>query len=120
MKEISVRLCGNPEIVCGGKTVTFPYRKAEGFFYYLCVRKSVTREEVISLLWGDEDETNGKKKLRDAVYQVKRAIDPDILITAGHTGISLNPEFTIRTDLDSDSRGKGEDLFLNHFFIKFM
>ena len=118
MKEISVRLCGNPEIVCDGKTVTFPYRKAEGFFYYLCVRKSVTREEVISLLWGDEDETNGKKKLRDAVYQVKRAIDPDILITAGHTGISLNPEFTIRTDLDSDSRGKGEDLFLNHFFIK--
>ncbi len=119
MEEISVKLLGNAEVRIGEQKVSFPYKKAEGFFYYLCVRKSVTREEVISLLWGDEEETTGKKKLRDAIYQVRQALGRDVLLTAGHTGVSLNPEVALTTDLEARGKGgKATQVFLEHFFIK--
>ena len=81
MDAITVRLCGNPEVKRGMEKLSFPYKKAEGFFYYLCVKKSVTREEVISLLWGDEGESAGKKKLRDAIYQVRQVLGREALLT---------------------------------------
>lgn len=120
MKEITVQLLGNPEIWAGGEKISFPYKKAEGFFYYICVKKKVSREEVICLLWGDEDETTGKKKLRDAVYQVKRLLGKETLLTWGHTGIALNPEAKIATDWDGASEGKvcTDAVFLDHFYIK--
>ena len=120
MKQIEIHLCGNPTILAGGEKVNVPYKKAEGFLYYLCVKKSVSREEVICLLWGDEDETTGKKKLRDAIYQVRRFLDKELLLTTGHTGISLNAEYPIRIDLDQIRTGsqEAEGLFLDHFFIK--
>ena len=70
---------------------------------------------------GDEDETTGKKKLRDAVYQVKRLLGKEVLFTWGHTEIALNPEFPLKTDWDEASEN-GEGLwgagFLEHFYIK--
>ena len=104
MENIKVRLLGNPELRVNGTLLSFPYKKAEGFFYYLCVKKSVTREEVISLLWADEDESAGKKKLRDAVYQVRQLLGKEVLLTSGHTGIALNPEGGLAIDLDLDER----------------
>lgn len=119
MKTIQVRLFGNPELRADGEALYFPYKKAEGFFYYLCVKKNVTREEVINLLWADEDETSGKKKLRDAVYQVRQLLGKEAILTSGHTGISLNPEADIRTDLEKKDRRSAENgVFLDHFYIK--
>ena len=105
MKKVEINLCGNPTIFADGEKVNFPYKKVEGFLYYLCIRKTVTREEVICLLWGDEDETTGKKKLRDAVYQVRRFIDKDFLVTTGHTGIALNPDYPVMIDLERREDG---------------
>lgn len=121
MGHIKINLLGHPSIELDGEKVNFPYKKVEGFLYYLCVKKSVTREELIYLLWGDEDETTGKKKLRDAVYQVKRLLDKDMLITTGHTGIALNPDSRIEIDWDhvyDDSTDFRSGVFLEHFFIK--
>ena len=120
MKKVEINLCGNPTIFADGEKVNFPYKKVEGFLYYLCVKKTVTREEVICLLWGDEDETTGKKKLRDAVYQVRRFLDKDILITTGHTGIALNPGYPVKIDLDYNAGADAGQagVFLDHFYIK--
>ena len=121
MEEIVVQLFGIPEIRLRDEKIRFPYKKAEAFFYYLCVRKKVSRDEVICLLWGDEDETTGKKKLRDAVYQVKRLLGKELLVTGGHTEIELNPAVSLRSDWEEaeeagDAGEKGE--FLDHFYIK--
>lgn len=48
-----------------GERVNFPYKKAEGFFYYLCVKKTATREEIIYVLWGADNENVGRKNLRE-------------------------------------------------------
>ena len=52
MKKIEIRLFGTPAILADGEPVGFPYKKVEGFLYYLCVKKEITREEAICLLWG--------------------------------------------------------------------
>ena len=120
MKKVQIRLCGNPRVLLDGREVSFPYKKAEGLLYYLCVRKTVTREEVINLLWSDEDETSGKKKLRDAIYQIRRILDKDFLVTAGHKTVALNPEYNLTVDLDMAQK-QGEEPpepFLSHFYIK--
>ena len=118
MEEITVQLFGIPEIRLGDEKIRFPYKKAEEFFYYLCVRKKVSRDQVICLLWGDEDETSGKKKLRDAVYQVKRLLGKDLLLTGGHTEIELNPQAPLRTDWEKQEEPENDGEFLDHFYIK--
>lgn len=121
MEEIVVQLFGIPQIRLGDEKIRFPYKKAEAFFYYLCVKKKVSRDEVICLLWGDEDETAGKKKLRDAVYQVKRLLGKDLLLTGGHTEIELNSAVPLRSDWEKQEEDeepeKGGE-FLDHFYIK--
>ena len=101
MDRIKVHLLGRPYVEANGERVNFPYKKAEGFFYYLCVKKTATREEIIYVLWGADNENVGRKNLREAVYQIKKLLGKEILVTAGHTSISLNPECMPEIDWDS-------------------
>ncbi|MBR0172628.1 MAG: tetratricopeptide repeat protein [Lachnospiraceae bacterium] len=120
MGHIRISLFGNPKVEQDGKIVSFPYRKADGLLYYLCVKKTASRDELISLLWGDEDEVAGKKKLRDAIYQIKRALGKDVILTRGNTTVILNGENVPDIDYDRVTAGeaKPDGLFLHHFFIK--
>ena len=122
MANISVHLLGRPYVEVDGERVNFPYKKAEGFFYYLCVKKTATREEIIYVLWGADNENVGRKNLREAVYQIKKLLGKEILVTAGHTSISLNPECMPDIDWDHISEENilenEEEGFLSHFMIK--
>lgn len=122
MDKISVHLLGRPYVEINGERVNFPYKKAEGFFYYLCVKKTATREEIIYVLWGADNENVGRKNLREAVYQIKKLLGKEILVTAGHTSISLNPEYMPEIDWDTVNEDNilecEEEGFLSHFHIK--
>ena len=109
--KIEVRFLGNPEIRKNGVRIAFPYRKAEAFFYYLAYRGSASREELIHLLWGDEEESVGRKKLRDAVYQVRRQLGNEVLKSKGHTQLLLSEGMVLEHDLQSCDAP-----FLEHFF----
>ena len=122
MEKISVHLLGRPYVEVNGERVNFPYKKAEGFFYYLCVKKNATREEIIYVLWGSDNENVGRKNLREAVYQIKKLLGKEILLTAGHTSISLNPQCMPEIDWDSVDENnvleQEEEGILTHFHIK--
>ena len=75
MGKINVHLLGRPYVEVDGERINFPYKKAEGFFYYLCVKKNATREEIIYVLWGADNENVGRKNLREAVYQIKNYLE---------------------------------------------
>ncbi len=60
MSEYQVTLLGIPGVFNNGRIVHFPYRKAEGIFYYLCGEK-VNRDELISVFWGSSDESSDAK-----------------------------------------------------------
>ncbi len=120
MEQLTVRLFGTPIVEQNGEEVRFPYKKAAGLFYYLCVRKSATREEAIHLLWADSGEAAGRKSLREALYQIKKAVGEEVLLLSGQSGIRLNPDFPCQVDADGFPEAAeaypGE--FLEHFYVK--
>ena len=87
---ITVTLMGTPKVVMDGQEIVFPYRKAEGLFYYLCVRQSVSRDEVIGVFWADCTESTARKNLRDAIYHLKKLLGEDIIRVEGNNHISLS------------------------------
>ena len=73
MDKISVHLLGRPYVEKNGERVNFPIKR-QRIFYYLCVKKTATREEIIYVLWGADNENVGRKNLREAVYQIKKLL----------------------------------------------
>ncbi|EYE87262.1 hypothetical protein Q428_14235 [Fervidicella metallireducens AeB] len=61
MDQIDVKLFGAPRVLCNGRNIVFPFKKAEALFYYLVVNKQATRDELVSLLWDEIDEETAKK-----------------------------------------------------------
>ncbi len=120
MTEIYVQLLGTPQITADGASIHFPYRKAEGLFYYLCVKKSISREEAISVLWASADEKAAKKNLRDALYHIRNLFGASALEVANNTMIRLGKQ--VQTDLDQitpdNIRTRYTGDFLSFFFIK--
>ena len=70
MSKIVCKLFGVPKITKDGQSVFLPYAKINALLYYILVSKVVSRDEVVGLLWPDEDEKIAKKNLRNAIYPV--------------------------------------------------
>lgn len=47
--SITVEMLGKAQVKKNTNFVTFPYRKAEGLFYYLIARQTITRDEAIGI-----------------------------------------------------------------------
>jgi len=99
MKTINVSLLGNPVVIANGETVKFPYKKSEGLFYYICLNKEILRSQAISIFWPDIDDQNAKKRLRDALYKIKKSVSPDIFVDDNKQKIKLNEKIL---DIDTD------------------
>lgn len=120
--NIYAKLLGDPQIEFNGKSIVFPYKKAEAIFYYLLVNKKASREKLTSLFWGDFNDKSAKKNLRDALYKVKRAFDFDIFISPKRAEVLLNPEINFHIDIDEFMKNSNIKLyrseFLSGFYIK--
>ena len=120
--SIVVSLLGVPQVIKDGKQLTFPYRKAEGLFYYLCVKRSVSRDEAIGIFWVDCAEGAARKNLRDAIYHLKKLLGEDIVLAKGNSRISLNREQITSLDYDEllpeDFFQHYSGEFLGYFYIK--
>lgn len=119
---INVFLLGSPRVISNGADIIFPYRKAEGLFYYLCVRKSVSRDEVIGIFWADNAESTARKNLRDAIYNLKKLFGEHLILAEGNNRLSLNPEIISSIDYDmlNDENyfRKYTENFLGYFYVK--
>lgn len=120
MKSISVHLLGEPLVKFNGEKVYFPYKKAEGLFYYVCINKKVSREDAINIFWADSDEKSARKNLRDAIYKIKKSICEDIFHFASKAIIELNSEIEISIDTDNISTANILLLYTGHFLQNFM
>ena len=120
--EIKVSLLNTPQVTADGRDLVFPYRKAEGLFYYLCVRGSMTRDEGISIFWADFSEASSRKNLRDALYHLRRLLGEEVLLVEGNNRIILDRsafsefDYGELTDDNIVDRYTGE--FLGYFYIK--
>ena len=120
--SIIVSLMGTPRVEQDGKQVLFPYRKAEGLFYYLCVRRSVTRDEAIGIFWADCEEATARKNLRDAIYRLKKIFGDDMIRVEGNNYIHLAVDKVDSIDYleltEDNLYEKYSGDFLGYFYVK--
>jgi len=115
---ISVKLLGNPLVKFNNKKITFPYKKSEALFYYVCVNKHVSREEAINMFWSNTSEENGRKNLRDALYKIKTTVHENIF-SSSKTTIEFSEKFTIKTDIDIITGSNAINLYKGDFLLNF-
>ncbi|MDY3282752.1 AAA family ATPase [Dysosmobacter sp.] len=120
MSDYRVTLLGTPGVYQDGELVRFPYRKAEGILYYLCVEKNASRDELVSFFWGSCDEESGRKNLRQALFQIRRCLGEDIIILQGRNDLKLNQRCGVRTDWDAPDPefALSRERFLDFFYLK--
>lgn len=99
MTIINTKLMGTPEVFKDENKIYFSYRKAEALFYYLLVRKQISRDVVVNLLWGDVDEDIAKKNLRNAVYSIKKIFNEEIIVSPKRSLLMLNPSIDFQCDI---------------------
>lgn len=121
---VSVKLFGYPEIKYNNQVLLFSFSKVNALLYYLLVNKKSTRDEVASLLWPEKSEQSSKKNLRNAIYQVNKAVQGELIFAQNNKTLEINPAYKIESDLDQFLSEKDNYLdayteeFLKGFYIK--
>lgn len=121
---IQIKLFGMPAVERDGERIFFPYNKINAMIYYLAVNETITRTEIAGLLWPDEDEAIAKKNLRNAIYQAKRCVGEDFILSPKKLLLELNPALGISCDATLFSEDPAAHLsvydgpFLQGFYVK--
>jgi DNA-binding SARP family transcriptional activator len=118
MDIISVKMLGNPTVMYNQNKVTFPYKKAEALFYYVCLNKHVRREEAMNIFWADTDEATGRKNLRDAIYKIKLSTC-DTIFSPSKTYIEFSDNVNIEIDTDNLDVSNARNLYTGDFLLNF-
>ena len=80
-------------------------QKAQALLIYLAVeaRQGHQREALMALLWPDYPQKSGQRSLRQTLYLLRQAIEPDgtetPLILAERFTVALNPEASLIVDV---------------------
>lgn len=89
--SVSVRLFGPPRISKDGHPVAPDTRKAVALLAYLAMAtRPVARDEAVSLLWPDADQSRGRAALRRTLSTLSATLDGRGLVVEGDT-IALDP-----------------------------
>lgn len=100
MNRIKVKFFGISSITLDNTQIDFPFSKAESILYLLLYERTVSRDMLSTLLWGDMDEISAKKNLRNATYVIRKQIQDDIIISPKRSLIEINSKYEIISDID--------------------
>ena len=124
MSTITCKLFGVPQILKDGQPVFLPYSKINALLYYVLVSKVVSREELAGLLWPDEMDETARRNLRNAIYQAKKALGTNLILSPKKSLLMLNENLDLTLDVDQFLQAPQENLrlytgeFLQGFFLK--
>ena len=89
--EVKLHLLGPPRIVVGGTPRRLPYQKATALLAYLAVTASPhSRESLATLLWGNVDDQRAHNSLRNALYVIRRDLEPASPLVVSQRQVRLN------------------------------
>ena len=121
---IQARFLGAPVIKKDGREIFFPYNKVNALVYYILVKGTVLRDELSGVLWADKPDAIARKNLRNAIYETKKILGPDVFISPRKAIIKVNPAIPVQVDVKEFEADPGRNLelyqgaFLQGFFIK--
>lgn len=124
MTKIICKLFGSPQIIKEGESIHFPYAKINALLYYMLIAKTASRDEVSGLLWPNESDDIAKRNLRNAIYQAKKTLGANIILSPSKSTLILNETLDIQIDVDQFLASPQDGLeyytgdFLQGFFLK--
>lgn len=101
MSKIEIKFLGIPHIKINEKKIELPFSKAEAILYFLLYEKLVSREVLSTLLWGDMEEQQSKKNLRNAIYIIRKESLDDIIVSPKRSVLEINNQYRLESDLDT-------------------
>ena len=116
------RFLGAPVIKKDGQEVFFPYNKVNALVYYILVKGTVMRDELSGILWGDKSDAIARKNLRNAIYETKKLLGPNVFVSPRKAIIKVNPDIDFKVDVTEFERDPGNqlDLYQGSFLQGFM
>ncbi len=94
---LQIRLLGQFAVQLNGTAVEMTARPAQSLLAYLVLHPVAhRRERLAGLLWPDSSETNARRNLRQALWQIRRALG------AAADAVLLVGDITLAFNLDSD------------------
>ncbi len=85
-----IYLLGNFKILKDGAIIEIPYKKISYIIAYLAIEGRCNRNVLSELFWESYDNQLAKKNLRNAVYNIKKILGDEFLITYGRVALELN------------------------------
>ena len=92
--SVSVRilLLGPPEVYVDGNPIQLKRRLNRAILFYIAAQNQpVTRDALCEIFWPDLNEESARKKLREALSQIRSGLGVPSLFVAKENLISLNP-----------------------------
>lgn len=99
MASLDIHLFGTPSIVCDGKEIGFPYKKASVLFFCLLLQRKWLRSQLASLIWPDEDPSTSLKNLRHAAHTIRKSIGLNPFLSSDRSILELSPDVNICCDV---------------------
>ena len=65
--------------------------KVNALVYYILVKGTVVRDELSGILWGDKSDAIARKNLRNAIYETKKLLGPNVFVSPRKAIIKVNP-----------------------------
>src|SRR5215470_4613668 len=87
--QLAIRLLGDFAAEADGRRISLATRKAKALTAYLALSDNVqdTRERLVGLLWSESEEERARGSLRQAVHDIKLALD-----SAGFAGFKIDKQ----------------------------
>lgn len=104
MERIKCNLFGPVTIYEGAEEIFIPSGKVSELLYYLLIKKTARREELVGLLWPDTSEDNGKNSLRNTLHKLKKYFKANLILTPTKAQIVLNEAVDLKLDIDEFMR----------------
>jgi len=83
--KLIVRAFGPPDVVFKGRAVNMSDWRTQSvrdlFFYFLCMREAITKEQIGDALWPEIfDPQSLKKRFKNEIYRLRRAVGRDVIV----------------------------------------
>ncbi len=122
--SVSCKLFGYPTVIENDIEVSMPSGKVSAVFYYVLMKKTVSRDELANVFWSEAGEKNAKISLRNALHKIKKIFKEDIILTPNKSVLTLNENINFDIDVKKFEANPSDNLdlytedFLKGFYIK--
>ena len=76
---LSIQLLGPPQLLLNDRALSISRRKSRALLFYLAAQPGpVLRDQLLALLWPDQDRASAQQVLRTSLYGLRKELGPAI------------------------------------------